>query len=89
MSICSFVFFPFRFQERDSGSDCASSWSLLTFSYFYYLNENSLNRHLTVSLLHRIAGSFSFIIHQTVNVNFRTRINAKSVRQAVLRFYLI
>ena len=31
MSIRSFGCFPFRFRGRDFGSDCVSSWSLLTF----------------------------------------------------------
>ena len=33
MSICNFGCFPFCFRGHDLGSDCISSWSLLTF-YF-------------------------------------------------------
>ena len=33
VSICKFSHFPFWCRDKDSGSDCTSSWSLLTF-YF-------------------------------------------------------
>ena len=33
MTICNFSFFPLLFRGQDFGSDCISSWSLLTF-YF-------------------------------------------------------
>ena len=41
--LCLFVYsldcFPFSFRERDIGSDCVSSWSLLTFYFLRNLND--------------------------------------------------
>ena len=48
MPICNMGRFPFLFRERDCGSDCTSSWSLLTFTFEDDLIEmNKLARSST------------------------------------------
>ena len=56
LSICNFSFLPLsRFRGRDVGSDCISSWSLLTF-HFLYIQDTKREEEAPLNKLIRYKG---------------------------------